>query len=194
MFGKKFVSQFLPAEAVSIPFNAAVMTMANRMNPKGWDVVDLAPNSLHGLTLHYRCTGKIAVWSGASENTIFACPEHNYAFRAWHDSTHLQIQQDFSLAGEAATAFAQCADLLDQYGLDEDTREFCAMILTEVVGQSAHYQLTGDFVADQRKFFADNIKAYRFLANRVIDVAYREAQPGNRLAFLALARKMYGAG
>lgn len=193
MFGRDFLRKHMPDEAVSIPFNAAVMTMANRTNPRGWDVVDLAPSSLHGLTLHVRNTGKIAVWSGASENTIFACPEHNYAFRAWHDAVHYQIQQDFSMAGEAATAFAQCADLLDQYGLDEDTREFCAIILCEVIGQSAYYTLHGQFVPDQREFYAENIRAYRFLADRVIDTAYREA-PGNRLAFLALARKMYGAG
>ncbi|ALF01640.1 hypothetical protein CPT_Percy6 [Caulobacter phage Percy] len=193
MFGKDFLKRHLPAEPVSIPFNAAVMTMANRLCPKGWDVMDLAPNSLHALTLHVRCTGKVAVWSGASDNTIFSCPEHNWAFRAWHDATHYQLQQDFSFAGEANTAFAQCADLLDQYGLDEDTREFCAIILCEVIGQSAYFHLHGELVPDQRKFYAENIKAYRFLANRVIDEAYREA-PGNRLAFLALARRMYGVG
>lgn len=44
------------------------------------------------------------VWSGASENTIYLSPEGNYAFRAWHDLTHLRLGALFDAEGERAVA------------------------------------------------------------------------------------------
>ncbi|WCD56144.1 hypothetical protein [Caulobacter phage KSC] len=194
MFGRDFLERHTGPKPLSIPFNAAVMTMANLANPKGWDVSDLAPSSLNGLTLHVRQAGRVVVWSGASDNTIFGDPEHNYAFRAWHDAMHYALQLDFSIAGEAGVAFAQCSDLLDKYGLDDETTEFCAIILAEIIGSAHWFQLMGEFPADQVKYFNSVIGAYRRLAQRVIAEGYREDKPGNRLSMLSLARKMYGAG
>ncbi len=135
-------------------FNVAVLHMASRLFPTGFDVAAEAPSTLEELTSHVRKTGRMLVWNGASENTIFADPEVNYAFRAWHDWQHLMYQFPFTLEGERAAAEAQIAQLSRLYDGAALAR-FARLVLCEVVGQAEYKERTGDFPTDQVAFARD---------------------------------------
>lgn len=155
---------------LSIRFNAAVMTMANKVCPDGYDVGDefgywvgppdqmgyctypKVPDSLAELQDHVARTGRILVDGRHSDHTIFGCPEHNWAFRAWHDWTHLTIHAEFTLDGELAVAHRQIEDLCRVYGHNEDTRLWSRYIMAEVYGQACYHHTTGEFPADQVAF------------------------------------------
>ena len=49
----------------------------------------------------YRETGKIHIWTGASENTIFGDEKINHYFRAWHDYIHLNYNLGYSITEES---------------------------------------------------------------------------------------------
>lgn len=146
-----------PALSVKFPipaFNALVMTMANKVCPAGYDVAhdDSAPASLEALQDHVRLTRRILVDGRNSERTIFGCPEHNWAFRAWHDWTHLVISAPFTLDGELAVAHRQIADMYRVYGHGPQSNLFARLILEEVYGQALHFARTGEFPKDQIAF------------------------------------------
>lgn len=151
-------------------FNAAVMTMANRTNPTGWDIVseEDAPGSLDDLIAYVKRTGGIDVSGAHSEETIYGCPEHNAAFRAWHDAVHYAIKAEFNLAGEAAVAFVQIAQLYNRYGGGENVVKWAAYILSEVIGQAMHTLKTGDFPTDQVTFFASDYPTWLPLAEKIV--------------------------
>ena len=130
-------------------FNAAVLVLANRACPRGWDVADEAPASLEaGLAAFTRDGGRPTVWSGGSEATIFGDPEINYAFRAWHDATHYRLGAAFDYAGEQATCRAQCEDVRALYGHGIMAQGFKRLLVTEIMGQLAYHMRTGEFPAD----------------------------------------------
>ena len=139
-------------------FNRAVHHIANKLLPNGWDVADDAPCSLTELRNHFALTGRIQVWSGGSDYTIFADRETNYAFRAWHDYHHLIGNHEFTPDGEHAVMMAQQSDILALYG---DNQRFADLIHAEIVGQGEYERANGVFPRDQMAF----VRAY--LANPV---------------------------
>ena len=132
-------------------FNAAVLHVTGRLLPRGFDVSPSAPGTWPDLQAHFRRTGRIAVWDGASESSVYGDSEVNYAFRAWHDCAHLRGGYDFTPEGETAAAELQCRDVLSLYPGETGAR-FCQIIWAEVCGQSAHLQRFGAFPADQFRF------------------------------------------
>ena len=86
-----------------------------------------------------------------SETAVF--PLHvNLAFRAWHDSIHLKVCADFSLAGESKACEAQIEDLY-KATTNRALRRFGSKILEcEIVLQAEYFFKTGMFVADQKAF------------------------------------------
>ena len=141
-------------------FNRAVHHIANKLLPNGWDVSDPAPSSLAELKAHYATTGRICVWSGGSDYTIFADRETNYAFRAWHDYHHLIGNHEFTPDGEHAVMMAQQSDILALYG---DNQGFADLIHAEIVGQGEYERANGVFPQDQmafvRAYLADPVSA-----------------------------------
>lgn len=137
-------------------FNRAVHHIANKLLPHGWDVSDNAPSSLIGLRAHYLATGRICVWSGGSDRTIFADAETSYAFCAWHDHHHLAGNHEFTPDGELAVAVAQGLDIFDLYGLK---RDWAYILHAEIMGQDDYKRANGVFPNDQMAF----VRAY--LAN-----------------------------
>ena len=132
-------------------FNAAVMTMANKVCPTGYDIGEDAPTSLPELNAYIEQNRRIKVDSRNSDRTIFGCPEHNWAFRAWHDWTHWRIGAEFTLQGERAVAARQISDLKLVFGTACPPL-WEALILEEVVGQAEHQHRTGEFPRDQLAF------------------------------------------
>ncbi len=145
---------------LSRAFNAAVWTMANLTNPKGWDVGDGA-NSLEELDAQIARDGRITVSGAYSDQTIYADPETNFAARAWHDWTHYTYRHAFTEEGERATFEDQKLDLLKRYGPGPQTEHFILLLKCEVVGQVEYFVEHGDFPADQvaftRKWLAHNV-------------------------------------
>lgn len=134
--------------------NAAILHVANRLFPCGFDVCDVAPDTFDGLKAHVEITGRMLVWNGASDRTVFADDEVNFAFRAWHDLRHLTADAPFTPEGEAAACEAQIADLVTLFGDDERTRRWAAIMRAEVNGQVAHLERHGAFPVDQAGFVA----------------------------------------
>lgn len=178
--------------------NAAVMTMANATNRNGWDVGSWpeAAHSLDDLNQMIAADARIVVWSGASEVTIFADPEHNQAFRAWHDAVHYDLQAPFTLAGEAAVAFAQVGQIVRRYGADANVIEWSARILSEVIGQAIHEVQVGDFPADQVQFSIEDTPKWFRLANVLVGEFAAEVSltpPNLRNIAKRLAAEAFGA-
>lgn len=134
-------------------FNRAVHHIVSKLLPNGFDVSDSAPSSLIGLRAHYEATGRICVWSGGSDRTIFADAETNYAFRAWHDYHHLTGEHDFTPDGELSVACAQSQDIYDLYGLHH---RWADILHAEIIGQGEYERANGVFPNDQMAF----VRAY----------------------------------
>jgi len=139
-------------QPLSRQLNIAVNQIAGRLFPCGFDVADTAPQTLEELIDHIHRTGRMLVWSGASDRTIFACPETNYAFRAWHDFHHWKRLLPFTDAGERSVCVQQVADLTELYGEGDITVSMCRVVYAEVVGQLIHKREFGAFPNDQRAF------------------------------------------
>lgn len=143
---------------LSRSFNVAVLQACNRVLPLGFDVSDKAPESLESLLSHYQNHGRVLVWSGASEHTIFGDREVNYAFRAWHDSRHIVGNHDFTFEGESAVCDMQVQDLLAIYGKCDAFYKFERLLIAEVIGQALFFEARGAFPENQIAFTSAYLK------------------------------------
>lgn len=177
-------------------FNAAVMSFAKRHNPLGWLVKDNAadaPASLGDLQqVIGSLQGALPVYGGNSGQTVFGCPEHNIAFRAWHDRVHWLYGQEFNFAGEAATAYVQAWQIVHEYGDDIEVQSWVAMILVEVIGQALENTLRGGYIEDQRAFYNAQRARYFRLAGELC-IRFTDETCGVEDA-IALAQQTYGKG
>jgi len=142
----------------NVAFNVAVNHIASKLFPCGFDVApDAIDADLPGITAQF-ANGRAVVSSLFSDNTIFACPETNYAFRAWHDWCHVKGQHPFTLEGEAAVARMQIEHIRALYGEGDFLDKAAALIRAEVIGQAAYKAATGDFPVDQRAFVREMLR------------------------------------
>ena len=134
-----------------------------------------APSSWEALRAwnNARTTGRepIPVWDGASDSTAWIHDTIepsvvNYAFRAWHDSTHLKHGHDFTRDGERAVALRHLEQLHEDLPhLWPDLLSFCAedqrlavfdamqrLLWAETEGQQAYFEKWGAFPEDQGAF------------------------------------------
>lgn len=130
-------------------FNVAVLHVASVLFPAGFDVADQAPQTYEELTGMLDAGGRMVVWSGASENTIYADPEVNYAFRAWHDWCHWRGRHRFDPEGEVAVCNMQADHLSKLYGCNERWRN---ILHAETIGQQLYLYRFGYYPKDQRTF------------------------------------------
>lgn len=138
----------LTGETVRNGLNAAILHIASKLFPTGFDVSDNAPETFDDLKEYVRRTGRMAVWSGNSDHTIFEDREVNYAFRAWHDHCHLR-GHDFTPWGEYEALQEQWGDIVKLYGVTPKTLEWYAILEAEVVGQAVYHHYWGRFPANQ---------------------------------------------
>lgn len=135
-----------------MPLNQAVTTIASKLFPKGFDLTDHPFNILNELRDHIKRTGRMIVYRGHSDQTIFGDPEVNWAFRAWHDHCHLRARAEFSTDGEFATFLEQASDIRKLYGASATADKMVSLIHAEVVGQVAYARQHGHFPVNQRAF------------------------------------------
>ena len=132
-------------------FNAAVLHIAGKLNPCGWDIVPerYAPSTLGELRMVHAITGRIAVSGANSDRTIFGDPEVNFAFRAWHDWHHLDLGAQFDPKGEARVCAAQQSDIMCLYGYQP---LWDRLLDIEVNGQVRYFAYHNCFPVDQIGF------------------------------------------
>lgn len=135
----------------SIPFNIAVHTITSRLLPCGFDVSAHAPSTFEQLLDHYARTGRVCVWDGASDQTIFGDPGINHMFRAWHDSKHILGRYPFTRDGEVLAMKAQQADVYAIYD-GKLAEQFCNLLEAEILGQFDYAAINGGFPIDQIGF------------------------------------------
>lgn len=134
-------------------FNAAVLHIASRLFPLGYDVSPDGPSTYNELVYSKWKTGRMVVWSGASDHTIFADREVNWAFRAWHDHCHMRGPYPFTKEGEREVLAEQIRDIRKLYGYGEIPDAMCDLLRAEVIGQSQYCDAhNGLFPADQMAF------------------------------------------
>ena len=115
-------------------FGEAIVTLVDRLLPRGFDVGDDAPQTYTQLKALLDTGKRLIVWSGGCEQIIYTHPNINVAFRAWHDHCHWMGGYDFSLEGEIAACDLQCRQLLEHHGDNPVTQSWCALIRAEVIG------------------------------------------------------------
>jgi hypothetical protein len=140
-------------------FNDAVIDIAKRLFPSGFDVSRRAPGTYEELKILLDAGQRLVVYDGGSEHTIYGDPATNYAFRAWHDWTHWAGRHDLTFEGEMAVCASQQQHLLILYGPTVQTRRWCDLVHAEIVGQATYHRY--------HKRFPDNQGAFveAFLAN-----------------------------
>lgn len=143
---------------IDIHLNVAVMHMASIVCPAEFDVSDKAPSTMAELTEFVETNGRIMVYSGASEKTIYADREVNYCFRAWHDWCHWKGRFDFSLKGETAVRRMQSDHLRLLYGDTAITRRWRKILYIEIVEQWLFNKRHGYFPDDQMSFTRSYLK------------------------------------
>jgi hypothetical protein len=108
-------------------------------------ILQTAPSDEFGLFN----TSSLVIWSGASDDTIWADARVNWAFRALHDALHLETGLGFSPKSEIELGRIQASKY---EGLLAD------LVYCEVAGQAEHYLKTGQFVVDQVEFTIQYLK------------------------------------
>lgn len=93
---------------------------------------------------------ELAVWSGESDSTIWDDRRVNWAFRALHDALHVETRLGFTPLEEMALGKLQASRYS---GLLAD------IVYIETAGQAEHYLRHGVYVADQKLFTLDRLKA-----------------------------------
>lgn len=101
----------------------------------------------------YQKTGKILVWIGASDKTIFgenpSGINGNWAFRCFHEMTHISRGIGFNFAGESMVCSIQCSMIPVDWVLERE------LIQIEIIGQNQYFNIHKCFLKDQRKFAID---------------------------------------
>lgn len=117
-------------------------------------------DSYDKMVARWRNVGRLAVWTGASDQTIFGEPQVNWLARAWHDGIHAVIGADFTPNGERATMQEQQRQLRTM-GLRKDRLTLaCKIVESEVIGQVDYLVRTGSFPVDQRLFAVQFVGGY----------------------------------
>lgn len=140
-------------DAAAHALGSAAQEITRDMFPDGFDTSENAPNTFEDLVKQFHETGRLTVYSGASDKTIFGSPEANYAFRAWHDALHLRLMAPFTPEGEHRVMLAQAHDVMRRYGNSPETRAMVRLLHAEIDGQVKYSQAhNGEFPVDQRAF------------------------------------------
>ena len=132
-----------------------VRAMAEDCQAKGWSftATDKAPESFkelksttvekHLLIANYDC-----------ESSIYGENDVNVLFRFWHDVSHLEVDQGFSLKGETA-AISKQLEQAREFGISDLAY---MMFYYDTIGQVEYYFRHKAFLKDQKSFVLDCVK------------------------------------
>ena len=94
----------------------------------------------------FKETGKIHIWTGCSENSVFGSSRVNHIFRAWHDYTHIVNGLGYSITEEAIVCDIQKDQLPKDWYFEKD------LVDCEIRGQAHYFFINNRFITDQRRF------------------------------------------
>lgn len=131
----------------------------SELSVKYYPVAD-APNSYKSMRKSYDDFGLFLVYNGGCHGLLGQ--EYNIKFRALHDFMHYTYNITFKFDDERRLSditraeFKEVAERLeasefDKYLLDK-------IIAAEIEGQIDYYQLTGEYVEDQKEFILSKLK------------------------------------
>lgn len=104
-----------------------------------------APNTWKELQRNaYDSRGRIRIYGGGSDHTIYGVNKVNYAFRAWHDNLHLQHNLSFKPDDEIKLAQIHADMITGDYEKQ--------LIHADIAGQVKHWQKFNAFVDNQYRF------------------------------------------
>lgn len=134
------------------PLNDAVILLLDQLLPNGFDTTDNARSvdTADKLQRIWDITGRVLVWTGFSNHTVYDSPKINYAARAWHDYCHIIGHYPHNHIGETAALSVQKAMVRQLRLWDED--RICRLLDLEVIGQVEYYYRTGRFPSNQMEF------------------------------------------
>jgi hypothetical protein len=124
-------------------------------NAPPWFADDRAPTTLAQLRERAQLSPYMHVSNEHSAHTIYSSAQVNYAFRAWHDSLHLELSAEFDAEGELLVARAHEQAIRDaiKAGAHGLTELDCCALFFEVWGQFRYAQEhDGAFPIDQAAF------------------------------------------
>ena len=130
----------------------------------GWHPANVAPSTMEELRVEYERLrwglGKsFRVWSGGSDATIYGSPEGNYAFRFWHDITHVEAGLGLTFTEELATAQLQINELAES-GVPQRALD---LFQIDTQGQTHYADITGGkFPEDQLGFATELLPLMRW--------------------------------
>ena len=145
--------------ALDIGFNVAVLAIAGRLFPCGFDIAEDAPRTYEQLLMQLNTHKRMIVQSGGYEQTIFGDREVCCAFRAWHDWCHWRGEFDFSLNGDRGACAMQEQHLVSLYGSCEKTDEWRRILRAEILEQRECFIHNTRFPVDQRAFVENYLAA-----------------------------------
>lgn len=121
-----------------------------------------APNSFEDLQEAYKLSAMthcpLPIFLGASESTIYTSREGNWAFRFWHDVTHVSNGLGFSLAEEVECSSIQAEQVAKYFGTDSPEYR---LFIADTIGQSVYAALHGgEFPKDQLSYVKTILRSY----------------------------------
>lgn len=139
-----------------------VHDMARERWPNGYNLSADMQDSYEAMQVEYIKTGRITIWTGASESSIFGIPAANWCFRAWHDWWHIQLYCGFNYKDELKVLRYQQSDAMRwcvQNGISfKKTRLILLLLEAEIKGQADYELEHGEFPADQIKFAEEYVQ------------------------------------
>ena len=132
---------------------ALVLNMAPLHHPS-----EYAPASFTALKYwdkHAEPSDSMPVYDGGCNNTIYSHPRYNYAFRAWHDRVHLDINAGFGKLDEIKVCNEQVRQARRRQTMLGLTDDDIRALIADVAGQVLYYYKYNEFVDDQSMFVAD---------------------------------------
>lgn len=109
---------------------------------------------------HFLGKDSLPVWSGGSAKTIYAKPEDNYLFRAWHDTIHIKKRLGFDYDSEILVGLHQIFELK----LLKAPDSVILAVYFDTIGQVEYYHKHGHHVDDQRAFVEECLKQGKIAA------------------------------
>ncbi|AZZ39727.1 hypothetical protein C0Z10_08135 [Acidipropionibacterium jensenii] len=120
----------------------------------GWQAVAAAPSTYQQLrgAVDYSLVSKkpLPVSSENSATVIYTGPEVNFAFRFWHDVSHVRHGLSFALEDELELALWHLG-VLERGGLSPESLAY-RLFQADIVGQLLLMGLAGRFPFDQEQF------------------------------------------
>jgi hypothetical protein len=92
------------------------------------------------------------VYDGGSDKTIYSHARYNYAFRAWHDKVHLELDAGFGKLDEIRVCNEQVRQARARFVMLALSEEDIRAVIADVAGQVLYYYKHGEFVKDQALF------------------------------------------